>query len=446
MRINKMRVKQMLFLHLLPFLSVAIITLSGSLISLPFIELVKISVLTLILTSIFDFYVSWNVESILKYPFAKTILILSYLISLLLLMLIPDAKVNSLWMLGGLMVSMMIDYRLGLLIHFNMALILGITFFVAVQTMILLLVISVLLCLLSGALKQLSMAVYAVIIILSTNMTLSFVINNFMIDSKEVYPYFNSLFSLFIILVVSILSYLLYQKFAVDPVPDLLQFVEAAQVKDPVQVIPMEDTENYNVREDITDDDGQEESEDILPYGAQLRTSFDLLIQEENDLLLKLKEVSEQLYQHALYIGDISLRAAAAIGANEMIAKAGGLYHEIGKLNSNSNYIEEGLKIAQEYGFPRELIVILKQHNIKFEKPTSVEAAIVMLSDHVISTIDYIEKSGDKKYTTSKIIDNIFQMRMDKGTFDEAGLSVRDFKNLKIFYLNEFNRNSISIP
>jgi membrane-associated HD superfamily phosphohydrolase len=69
-----------------------------------------------------------------------------------------------------------------------------------------------------------------------------------------------------------------------------------------------------------------------------------------------------------------------------------------------------------------------------------VEAAIVMLSDSVVSTIEYIEKSEENKFTTNKIIDNIFQMRMDKGTFDGANLSLKDFKMLKEFYQKEFKR------
>ena len=56
-----------------------------------------------------------------------------------------------------------------------------------------------------------------------------------------------------------------------------------------------------------------------------------------------------------------------------------------------------------------------------------------MLSDNVASTIDYIVKVRHQKFTTEKIIDNIFNMRMDKGTFDESGLSVKEFKLLKDF-------------
>jgi membrane-associated HD superfamily phosphohydrolase len=65
-----------------------------------------------------------------------------------------------------------------------------------------------------------------------------------------------------------------------------------------------------------------------------------------------------------------------------------------------------------------------------------------MLSDNIASTIDYIEKSGDNKFSSDMIIDNIFKMRMEKGTFDDSGLTVKDFKLLKEFYQNQYNNVS----
>ena len=167
------------------------------------------------------------------------------------------------------------------------------------------------------------------------------------------------------------------------------------------------------------------------------KTSYDLLISDNNELLIKMKEFSESLYNHCRLIGDLSGKAARTIGANENLARAGGYYHEVGKLGGK-NYIEEGLKLADRYSFPNELREVLKQHNIKYDKPTFVESAIVMISDNLVSTIEYIEKTGDKKFSPDKIVDNLFRMRMDKGTFDDALLSIKDFNLLKEFYKKEF--------
>jgi putative nucleotidyltransferase with HDIG domain len=134
-----------------------------------------------------------------------------------------------------------------------------------------------------------------------------------------------------------------------------------------------------------------------------IRTSYEVLCDLDNELVQKMKQYSESLYNHSVRIGDLSLRAALEVGADEMLALAGGLYHEVGKINGK-NYIEEGLIIAEEYAFPKELKAILKEHNIKYEKPNSVEAAIVMLSDNVVSTIEYIEKNDDHKFSSNKVI------------------------------------------
>ena len=61
-----------------------------------------------------------------------------------------------------------------------------------------------------------------------------------------------------------------------------------------------------------------------------------------------------------------------------------------------------------------------------------------MLSDSVVATIDYIKKNDDRRFTTNKIIENIFQLRMEKGSFDSSTLSLRDYKRLKDFYQEEF--------
>lgn len=41
-----------------------------------------------------------------------------------------------------------------------------------------------------------------------------------------------------------------------------------------------------------------------------------------------------------------------------------------------SNYIDAGVKLAEEYDFPKELTDIIRQHSRRHEKPKSLEAAI----------------------------------------------------------------------
>jgi cyclic-di-AMP phosphodiesterase PgpH len=299
---------------------------------------------------------------------------------------------------------------------------------------------------LSGAMKKKSTVIYASIIILSTNMTIAFAFNNFIFDTKTNYNYFKSLFSIIAVLVTAYFVYALYNRFVFGEgeeeeliekySPDDVQntstgLLHASSLTASTVAKEVAATNsNQEVEADILSDT----SEDLAYVSG---TSYEVLCDLENTLLKQLKEYSVSIYEHSLSIGELSKRAAGEIGANEMLALAGGLYHEIGKLKGK-NYIEEGLNLAEEYAFPKELKQIIKQHNIKYDKPGSVEAAIVMMSDSVVSTIDYIKNSDEKKFSTNKIIENIFQLRMEKGTFDACSLSLKDYKKLKEFFQNEF--------
>ncbi len=429
--------KKTVLITILPILSMIAAIVPEYLYKNSFLEIAKIAVLTLVLTAIATFYIRSNADHILGKRLSKTIIILGYLCAICLLLFTPKPYMFSFWTIGGLLIAMLIDNKLGLLYHFNLTIIMAISLSLGLELVIQIMVIGAIMCLLSGALRSKATVAYAIIIILSTNVTLSFVINNFIFNKKENYNYLNSLFSILAVLVTAFLLCLCY---------DVTEKKNGAgEVSDEADIILIETIAEENNASEVqaTSEPSAAssnlcmEKEDIQNATAENGTSYDILCSEDNELLRKLKKYSESIYVHALKIGDLSYRAAKEVGANELLAKAGGLYHEIGKLNGK-NYIDEGLAIAEEYSFPKELKAILKEHNIKYDKPSSVEATIVMLSDNIVSTIDYIDKSEENKYSTNKIIDNIFQLRMDKGTFDKVELSLKDFKVLKDFYEREF--------
>lgn len=444
----------------LPVISVLVAILPDMIKNLIDTSTAKVGILTILLSSIVTFYIRMNADSILNRKLSKEIIILSYLGSLCLLVMVPEPEIYSFWMLGGLVTAMLVDQKLGLIFHFNLSFILGISMSIRPEAIIGILIIGVLMNMLAGALKTKSTIIYAAIIVLSSNVTLAFVINNFIFETKMNFNYLSSLFSNMAVLVIAFFVCLIYEKVfgdnvdtvdqinsEPDPVTKLSEPAPmnsnsiAAEIRTQ-ELSTISESKEDNTIESCEIEVLEEETTDIKPSNANVgtRTSYDVLCDLENELIIKMKEFSESLYQHSVYISDLSFRAAKEIGANELLVRAGGLYHEIGKIHGK-NYIEEGLKIAEDYAFPNELKAILKEHNIKYEKPNSVEAAIVMLSDNVVSTIDYIEKTEDNRYTTDKIIDNIFLMRMDKGTFDGASLSLTDFKKLKEFYQKEYKNN-----
>ena len=71
--------------------------------------------------------------------------------------------------------------------------------------------------------------------------------------------------------------------------------------------------------------------------------------------------------------------------------------------------MEMNLKIAEEYSFPQELKDIINEHNIMHDKPRSVESAIVMLTDHLVSTLQYISKTKTIYIQMIKLLNNFFK-------------------------------------
>ncbi len=442
--------KSSFLINIMPVFAMLISILSGIVFHTPGIVTAKIAILTMILTTAAAFYIRINADIILSKKFAKSVIILSYLSGLILLLFIPQSYLFCFWMIGGLLVAMIIDNKLGLLLHFNLSFIMGIAADRDPELIIHVLVLGLVMCLLAAALRSKSTVIYAMIIVLSTNVTLSFVINNFIFATKENYNYLTSLFSVCLVLVAAFFLGILYDW--------LVKRKEAAPVSETEAELTVSGSELAAKQEeavlaastvepvDLDSDTIIEVPEAMESDGTGLQkaisngASYEVLCSEDNELLTKLREFSKKLYTHSIYIGELSARAARVIGADEALTKAGGYYHEIGKIRASNNYIEEGLILADEYSFPRELKAILKEHNIKYDKPGSVEAAIVMLSDNVVSTIEYIRNSNDHRFSNSKIIDNIFQMRLEKGTFDSANLSLKDFKALREFYQEEFTQ------
>lgn len=59
-----------------------------------------------------------------------------------------------------------------------------------------------------------------------------------------------------------------------------------------------------------------------------------------------------------------------------------------------------------------------------------------MLSDCIVSTSDYLQDTGKRgAVSDERLVDSIFQNRMDKGNLDEAGFSKEQIEQLKEFYI-----------
>jgi putative nucleotidyltransferase with HDIG domain len=199
------------------------------------------------------------------------------------------------------------------------------------------------------------------------------------------------------------------------------------------------------------------------------------LLDFNHPLLKKLATEAVGTYHHSLIVGNLTERAAEAIGANPLLARVGSYYHDIGKVintdiftenNDESseihdglpssesakmikNHVKEGIDLASKYKIPQPVIDIIKQHHgnsivryffdkaiknnlmpdiVDYQypgpKPQTKEAVLVMLADIVESTTK--SKQIVNEDDIRKIIDDTINKLIREGQFDEAPITMKD--------------------
>ncbi|MBN1348539.1 HDIG domain-containing protein [candidate division KSB1 bacterium] len=229
----------------------------------------------------------------------------------------------------------------------------------------------------------------------------------------------------------------------------------------------------------------------ILVYG--LITIIELTFDMTTDMtLLELSDLNNPIlkemalkasgtYFHSILIGNLSEAAAEAIGANSLLARVGGYYHDIGKIkkpgyfieNQNRgrnpherlspsmsflilvNHVRGGLELARKYKLPKEIKDFIAQHhgtgvaNVFYKKaidqkggkdvnesdfrypgpkPQSKETAIVMLADAVEAASRSL-----KDPTVSRIqaiVNSITRDRFLSSELDECPLTLRELNKI----------------
>lgn len=161
------------------------------------------------------------------------------------------------------------------------------------------------------------------------------------------------------------------------------------------------------------------------------------LIGKDSRLVKSMEQYSGTLYKHSEKVSRLSYEAACYIGCNGLLAKAGGMFHEAARIYEGRNYTEACRILAEEYRFPQELTDIILQHGMVSGKPGSYEAAIVMLSDSIVSADEYLERTGKRnQISDEKLVKGVFSKRMAKGTLDGSGLDKENIERLMDFYIN----------
>ncbi len=419
---------------ILGILSVFVIVFFGRMNGVELTTVLKLCVLSIVLLFIALFYITY--QKIKELPGFSIIFALIYICSLLIIMFTKERPELTVWMSGGLLIAILFNMYLGFFVMFNFILITSLAGGLDIEYIVYLLILGTFMCLLSGFMKRITTLGYTAIIILSMQLILIFIINNFIMQNSL---NITALYSLVSSLVSIGFSYWMYTIYIKKTKPVLV-----TQGDEPNLWKKESNDMNDSV---FTESESNKLTADNIAaeISAENTQAYNIneILDTEFPLLLRLKQHSIKVYKHSLLISEIASMAAKAVGADENKAKAGGLYHEIGRIE-NKEYIEEGVKLAEEYHLPAFIVDIIRQHNIKYEKPKSPEAAIIMITISIIATKEYLEKqeksNSDGKQSVNipieKIVDNVFQMRLTRGSLDESGLTLKQYNQLKEFFLH----------
>jgi putative nucleotidyltransferase with HDIG domain len=194
-------------------------------------------------------------------------------------------------------------------------------------------------------------------------------------------------------------------------------------------------------------------------------------------LIKRLAKEAPGTYQHTLMVSTLSESAGEAIGANSLLAKVGGLFHDIGKLrrpeffaenfkdNNNphdelppklsaiiiKSHIKDAIEIAKQNKLPEEIIHIIEQHQgtslirpfyekakklldeadenyfrYDAELPVSKEASILMLADMVEATVRSLDNPTLEEIR--KTVDDRINKAFSNGQLNKSSLSLQDLE------------------
>ena len=230
----------------------------------------------------------------------------------------------------------------------------------------------------------------------------------------------------------------------------------------------------------------------LIFYEKAFRITTDLTLIELADfnqpLLRELSAKAPGTFHHSIVMGNLAEEAAAAIGANRVLARVGCYYHDIGKIAKPNFFVEnqlerinkhdtlsptlsakiiiahvkEGIELGKKYKLPPEVLDFIPMHhgttlvsyfynkakNINDTnkedvldyiyrypgpKPTTKETAIAMLADTVEASTKAIEDPTPKKLEDK--IDEIIKKRFIEGELDECELTLRNLTKIKQSFL-----------
>ena len=202
-----------------------------------------------------------------------------------------------------------------------------------------------------------------------------------------------------------------------------------------------------------------------------------------NPLLVRLSSEAPGTYHHSMNVSNLAQKAARSIGADSLLVRTAAYYHDLGKLDNPTAYVENqsgievptsedadsirkhaaiiishvdnGLRIATEANLPQDIIDMIKEHHgttkalyfytlakerkLKIKKtdfsykgptPSTKESAILMLADCVEATARATSDLTPEKI--HQIVEASVADRIADKQFRKSHLTESDLNKVKI--------------
>jgi hypothetical protein len=217
------------------------------------------------------------------------------------------------------------------------------------------------------------------------------------------------------------------------------------------------------------------------------------LSQFNHPLLKLLSEKAPGTYHHSLQMATLAEAAASAVNANEVLARVGALFHDVGKIEKPTyfvenqkgtrnrhdklaprmsslilqNHVKKGIALAREYNLPEEVVDFIPQHHgttridyfyrkaqrlaensddeTKLDeineqdyrypgpKPQTKETGILMLADSIEAAARSLDDPSPQRL--EQMIDELIKKRFGEGELDECPLTLKDLTKIKQAFL-----------
>lgn len=221
-----------------------------------------------------------------------------------------------------------------------------------------------------------------------------------------------------------------------------------------------------------------------------ITTSLSLLdlTDRNHDALQLLQEKAFGTFNHSLMVGTLADAASRAIGANALLARAMAYYHDLGKTEAPTFFIEnqfgipnphddlapeesaeiirrhvsDGVKLARRFKIPSEIAAAIVSHHgdgvMRYfyekartradgdvdpddyrhtgHKPRTVETAIVMLADSLEAACRAVFQTEEPNpVAIEKVVNRIVDEKLSDGQLSESPLTLADITNIRQAFL-----------